>query len=150
VIKLGGFVPADVDASVVRFVDAMSNDDRVEAVWLFGSRARNEADALSDIDLAVLARRDLDAATLWDAQIEWTNVAVGTLHTDEVAIHVLNRTPIGLRDPILRGARLLWARSPEVAADFAATTLKQYLDFNPSLAEYDRILFEQAASGRLR
>jgi predicted nucleotidyltransferase len=149
-IKFGRPVSADVEARLPRLVEALANDDRLEAVWLFGSRARNEADALSDVDLAALARSDLNAAMLWDAQIEWTGVAVKTLGTDEVGVQLLNRLPVALRDPILRDARLLWSRSPEVAADFAGSTLKEYLDLKPYLARYDRDVLRQAATGTLR
>ena len=149
-IKFGRPIAVDVEALLPRLVEAMSADDRMDAVWLFGSRARNEADALSDIDLAALARRGLDASALWDAQLDWTGLAVKTLGTDEVAVQVLNRLPVALRDPILRDARLLWSRSPEIAADFATVTLKEYLDLKPYLARYDRDLLRQAATGVLR
>ena len=149
-IKFGKPISGDAEALLPRLVDALAKDDRIEAVWLFGSRARNEADALSDIDIAVLANGGLDSSVLWDAQIEWTVLAVRVLGTDEVAVQALNRLPVGLRDPILREARLLWSRSPEIAADFAALTLKEYLDLEPYLARYDRDLFRQAATGKLR
>jgi len=149
-IKFGRPISVDVEALLPRLVEAMSADNRMDAVWLFGSRARNEADALSDIDLAALARRGLDASALWDAQLDWTGLAVKTLGTDEVAVQVLNRLPVALRDPILRDARLLWSRSPEIAADFATVTLKEYLDLKPYLARYDRDLLRQAATGVLR
>jgi predicted nucleotidyltransferase len=149
-IKFGKPVSDDAEALLPRLVDTLAKDDRIEAVWLFGSRARNEADALSDIDIAVLAKGDLDSSALWDAQIEWTGLAVRVLGTNEVAVQALNQLPVGLRDPILREARLLWSRSPEIAADFAALTLKEYLDLEPYLARYDRDLFRQAATGKLR
>jgi hypothetical protein len=37
-------------------VDTLSADERIEALWLFGSRARREADALSDVEGALGAR----------------------------------------------------------------------------------------------
>jgi predicted nucleotidyltransferase len=149
-IKLGHPVPVDVEALLPCVVQALSRDDRIEALWLFGSRARNEADSLSDVDLAVLARADLDRSALWDAMLEWTGVATEALRTDEVCLQVLNRLSVAVRDAILRDARLLWSRSPEVAADFVAQTLKEYLDFEPYLKAYDRELFRQAAAGTLR
>ena len=149
-IKFGRPVSVDVETHLPRLVEALTKDNRIEAAWLFGSRARNEADALSDVDLAVLAKGDLDASALWDAQLEWTGLAVETLGTDEVAVQALNRLPVALRDPILRDARLLWSRSPEIVADFAAMTLKAYLDLKPYLARYDRDLLLQAATGKLR
>jgi hypothetical protein len=62
----------------------------------------------------------------------------------------VNRLPVALRYGILRDARLLWARAPERAPDFATRTLKEYLDFKPYLDRYDRDLFRQAGTGRLR
>jgi hypothetical protein len=149
-IKFGRPVATDVEARLPRLVEALARDPRIEAIWLFGSRARREADALSDVDVAVLARRDLDTTTLWEAQIEWTGIAVGALGTDEVAIQAVNRLPVALRHGILRDARLLWASSTSDAADYAARTLKEYLDIKPYLDRYDQDLLRQAASGSLR
>jgi hypothetical protein len=55
-----------------------------------------------------------------------------------------------LRHAILRDARLLWARSPDAAADLWARTLKEYLDFKPYLDRYDRDLLRRAVTGTLR
>ena len=73
-IKLGKPVSIDVESRLPRLVEAFANDDRIEALWLFGPRARREDDALSDVDLAVLARADMDASALWDGQLEWTGL----------------------------------------------------------------------------
>jgi len=149
-IKSGRSVPVDVEARLPRLVERLARDDRVEVVWLFGSRARNEADALSDVDLAVLARADQDGSALWDAEIEWTALAADTLGTDEVAVQAVNRLPVALRCGILRDARPLWSRSPEAPVDYWARTLKEYLDLKPYLDRYDRDLLRQAATGTLR
>jgi predicted nucleotidyltransferase len=149
-IKFGTPVPIDVETRLPRLVEAFARDGQIEAIWLFGSRARNEADALSDVDIAVLARGDLDASALWDRQLEWTRFAVDALGTHEVSIQALNRVPVALRHAILRDGRLLWSCSPEIAADFAARCLKEYLDFKPYLDAYDRDLLREAATGKLR
>lgn len=149
-IKSGRPVPFDVETRLPAAAEILACDPRIEAVWLFGSRARGEADALSDVDLAVLARADLNGEELGDAQIAWTNLAVDALRTDEVGLQVLNGLPVAVRHAILCDARLLWAKSPEAAADCVARTIKEYLDFKPYVDRYDRELFRQAASGRLR
>ena len=79
-------------------------------MWLFGSRARGEADALSDVDVCVLVHDGLSRSALWDAELAWTGLAVNLLGTDEVAVQAVNRLPVALRHPILRDARLLWQR----------------------------------------
>jgi predicted nucleotidyltransferase len=43
---------------VSRFVEACSADDRIVAAFLCGSRARDEADEYSDLDLGVITRDD--------------------------------------------------------------------------------------------
>lgn len=149
-IKFRKPVSVDVEVRLPCLAETLARDDHVAAVWLFGSRARKEADALSDVDIAVLARGGLDRSALWDDQLRWTRVAVEVLGTDEVAIQIVNPLPVALRHGILHGARLLWARSPEIAADFETRTLKEYLDFKPYLDRYDRDLFDEAARGTLR
>jgi hypothetical protein len=150
VIKFGRPVIGDVDARLPRVVEKLACDEAVEAIWLFGSRARGEADTLSDVDIAVLASPGLSSGELFDRQIDWTTTAVGELATDEVGVQILNRLPVAVRHSIIRDARLLWARTPEIAADFVAHTVKEYLDLQPYLARYDRDLFRRAASGTLR
>jgi uncharacterized protein len=149
-IRFGRPVTVDVEGRLPALVDALAADPAIMAVWLFGSRARDEADALSDVDVAVLAAPELDAAALWDRQVDWIATAAQALGTDEVGIQAVNRLPVALRQSVLRDARLLWARVPEIAADFVARTTKEYLDLKPFLDRYDRELLQQAATGRLR
>jgi predicted nucleotidyltransferase len=149
-IKFGKPVSPDVEVRLPRLIDSLARDERIAAVWLFGSRARNEADQLSDVDIAVLASDTLDARALSNGALEWTARATEVLGTDEVAVEVVNQLPSAIRHAVLRDARLLWARIPETAADFVARTLKEYLDLKPYLDRYDRDLFRQAATGSLR
>jgi len=46
--------PREDDAVVARFVEACAGDERVVAVFRYGSTARGEADAFSDVDLGVV------------------------------------------------------------------------------------------------
>ena len=45
-----------------RIADALRPIDAVQAAWLFGSRARGDAREDSDLDVAVLYRREIDGA----------------------------------------------------------------------------------------
>jgi predicted nucleotidyltransferase len=149
-IKFGAPVPADVDTRLPDLVGRLSGDPRLVALWLFGSRARGEADALSDVDLAALAAGAPSRADLARWELEWLSAANETLRTDEVSLVVLNHATLLSRHEILRGARLLFATSPEVAADFELATIRAFLDFRVHLDEYDRELLALAAAGRLR
>lgn len=149
-IKFGQPVPADVDGRLPELARRLAGDPRVAAVWLFGSRARGEADALSDVDVAVLAAGTPTRGELASWEVEWLGAANETLRTDEVSLVVLDRAPLVLRHEVLRGARLLFARSPEIPADYELGTIRAFLDLRHHLDEYDRELLACAAAGRLR
>ncbi len=149
-IKFGTPVPADVDARIPDLVRRLAGDTRIAAVWLFGSRARGEADALSDVDVAVLAAGAPTQGQLASWALEWLGTANETLKTDEVSLIVLNRASLLLRHEVLRDARLLFARSPELAADYELGTIRAFLDFRTHLDRYDRELLARAAAGQLR
>jgi predicted nucleotidyltransferase len=149
-IRFGRPVPADLDDRLAALARRLSGDPRIAALWLFGSRARGEADALSDVDLAVLAAGAPSAAALSSWEPEWLAAANETLGTDEVSLVVLNRAPVTFRREALRSARLLHATTPELAADYELRTLREFLDFRPRLEEYDRELLASAAAGKLR
>lgn len=149
-IRFGHAVAQDVDVGLNKLVSLLAADPRVEVVWLFGSRARGEHDALSDVDLAVLASPNASKEQLFDWSIDWTNAAVRHLGTDEVAVQPINRIPLALRHGILRDARVLWQRRPYLAADYEVHTTKRYLDLEPHLRRYDNELFQQAATGTVR
>ncbi len=149
-IKFGKPVQGDIEARLDDLTRRLAGDERVAAAWLFGSRARGDADALSDVDVAVLAAGAPEPEQLGRWQLDWIGVATETLGTEEVSLAVLNQAPVVFRHQALRGARLLFARSPELAADYELATIREYLDYGPSLEEYDRLLLAQAAAGRLR
>lgn len=46
----------EVDAVVERYVERLRRHIRVDAAWLFGSRAGSSADETGDIDLAIVSR----------------------------------------------------------------------------------------------
>src|SRR2546430_13903991 len=140
----------DLHARLRRLVEKLAADARLDAIWLFGSQARGDADLLSDVDIALLAHGRPGAAEFDRLRNEWLELAATELGSDELSLLFLNLAPVALRYGAPKDSRLLWARAPELAADFEARTLKEYFDFKPYLDEYDRALFAQAATGRLR
>jgi uncharacterized protein len=148
--RSGKPLPPDIDHRIERLAQRLASDPRVAAVWLFGSHARGEADALSDVDLALLAEGRGNRPELDRHREKWLLAAFDELGSEEVSLLVLNLAPVALRHAALRDAQLLWARRPELAADFEAWTRKEFFDFKRYLDAYDRELFARAAAGRLR
>jgi predicted nucleotidyltransferase len=110
--------------------------------YLYGSRARSEARAHSDVDVAVYVA-DEEA-------FDQTGVAaelMSALGENAVDLVVLNRAPPLLYHRVLRdGARIL-------SRDLRATTVREgealsrYCDYVPQLAKIDRVLSARIARG---
>jgi predicted nucleotidyltransferase len=106
----------------------------VVCAWLFGSEARGEAGARSDVDVAVLyvappASR-LDAGPLdLEGRLEH---ALGR----PVQVVVLNRAPADLVHRVLRDGRLLLERDRAARIRFEVERRNEYFDLAPLRARY--------------
>ncbi len=139
--KLSGRIPPDLDSRLSALGRALATDANVVALYLFGSRARGDHDALSDVDLALLLR-DSDAS-VEDRYCAQVSAALGT---DEVSLLFLDRVPVALVESALRDAKLLVSNDEARRLDFEAHAHLRYLDFQPYLERYDRELFEDLAA----
>lgn len=113
--------------------------------YLFGSRAREDAQPHSDVDVAVY----VDESRLPDAPFgyaaELSTELIALVHDNRVDVVVLNHAGPLLYHRVLRdGVRL-------VSRDLAATTtregraLSRYCDWVPQLRKLDHVLRERAA-----
>ncbi|MDO9711658.1 nucleotidyltransferase domain-containing protein [Paracraurococcus lichenis] len=92
-----------------RFLHRLAELPFVQAIWLFGSRARGTARERSDIDLAILCP---EATVLdWDRVMQIVEEADTLLEIDAVRF---DRLPVhtSLHDSILRDRRILFERVP--------------------------------------
>lgn len=102
----------------------LATDPRVVAVWGFGSRARGETIASSDVDLAVL----LDQEVSLREELRLRSTVVEELRRDDVDLVILNGAPPLLRyEAVAAGARL-FARDEEAADRFEERAVREALD----------------------
>jgi hypothetical protein len=108
----------------------------IAAAYLFGSHARDEAHADSDVDLAVLFT-DKPASMLGGPA---TRIAAElerelTRPTDVV---VLNRVPADLVHRVLRDGILVCENDPSLRIRFEVAKRNEYFDLLPVLRRYRR------------
>lgn len=113
----------------------------VVAVYLFGSMARGEASARSDLDLALLGRRPLDPVMRWELQ-QRLAVAAGR----DVDLVDLRAASSVFRVQVLRDGQVLLDRDPNARALFEATALSSYARLNE---ERRGIIEDALRSGRI-
>jgi predicted nucleotidyltransferase len=123
--------------------------DEVVLAYLFGSHARGQAWARSDVDVAVLLEdRPVDGHCL-DMRLEVIGGLMEILHTDDVDVLILNQAPPALRYAVLRDGLLFFCRDRQAMIEFRVRALNEYLDFRPMLKRHERAIMEKARKGEL-
>lgn len=112
------------DAAVLaRLVETAKNDRDVLAVMLFGSEARGEARARSDIDVClVLEDKRLD--TLGQSQKR-----IAYLASYDLDIQIFQQIPLHLRVRVLREGKVLFCRDEDKLYATAFQTAQHFEDF---------------------
>lgn len=118
---------------------ALEGRPEILDAYLFGSQARHEARAHSDVDVAVYVDRTVQPPSPYGYQAHLTAELMARLGSNRVDVVVLNEAPPLLYHRVLRDAVRL------VSRDLAATTaregmaLSRYCDFVPQLAKIDAV-----------
>lgn len=102
----------------------LARDPCVVAVWGFGSRARGEATASSDVDLAVLLDREVSLRE----ELRLRSRVVEELHRDDVDLVVLNGAPPLLRYEVVSAGARLFARDEGAADRFEEQAVREAFD----------------------
>ena len=122
-------------------IKVFQSEPAVLAAWLFGSVARGRATPLSDVDFAVLLRADaptgLDRFVLLD-RLACSLADVLGVNERDVDVAALNEQGVVFQHQVLHSGQLLYEADPRARMLFVWEVLQQYLDFQPTLAIYDR------------
>lgn len=97
------------------------------AVYLFGSTARQQTHALSDLDLAVLFEPGLTEEALFDRTLELGAILEDSLR-QSVDLVALNRAPPALCFQVLKDGRLVVERDRTQRCLFVVRALNRYYD----------------------
>ena len=122
---------ADVTAALG---SVLSDTDSIAAAYLFGSLARGEATAKSDIDIGVLMVED-PPSTLEGMGLDLEGElerAVGL----PVQLVLLNQAPPDLLHRVFRDGELLVDRDPSRRIRFEVRARNEYWDLEPILRRY--------------
>jgi len=95
----------------------------IEALYLFGSRAKGIARADSDLDLAVFAATPLDAMQRFNAQ----RALSAKLDCDVDLVDLHDASSV-LRSEVVNHGHLLYRRDAERTLDFEARVLGEYAE----------------------
>lgn len=123
-----------------RLIAELSARPEILEAYLFGSRARGEDRAHSDIDVAVfIDETSLDPGPFGYAS-ELTAALMSGLGTNAIDVVVLNHAPPLLYHRVLRDGIRLLARDLRATTVREGRALSRHCDFVPHLAKIDALL----------
>jgi predicted nucleotidyltransferase len=124
--------------------------DGLVAAWIYGSYGTPYQTPLSDLDLALLFRRD--RAPDLSAQGQLYLDLARILHEDDFSILVLNRAPVIFQFRVLESGRIIVCRDPVALADFTELVFSRHADYivdhERFVEEYDQALRERYVDDR--
>lgn len=116
-----------------RLTRALEPRPEILDAYLFGSQARGDAGALSDIDVAVFIEEDLAVSGAYGYDAELITDLMTELGTNDIDVVLLNRAPPLLYHRVLRDGKLLVTRDLAATTTRAGYALSRYFDFLPQM-----------------
>lgn len=96
----------------------LSSHPAVAAVYLFGSRAAQEAGPMSDTDLAVILNPGMESA----------ESDIGCMYSPQIDLVLFHRLPFHIRYQVLSRGRELLVKNGEALFEARPATVRSYLE----------------------
>lgn len=125
----------DLDRIVGHLVDELKEYDFVDAIILFGSYARGEARPLSDIDICVITKKDIDF---------WKEVHIAGSYPDKVDITIFWKLPLVIQFRVFKDGKVLYCRDKMTLHRIKVKTIREYLDFQHIIERWIKREFPNA------
>ncbi len=117
----------DISSRIPALVDYFENNEDILAAYIYGSYGTADQTPLSDVDIAVLLKQQLQDN--FNKQLEIYSKVSEITGSDDVNVLVLNNAPIILQFRVIKTGRLLFSRAQDQLADFQEFVCKLYADF---------------------
>jgi predicted nucleotidyltransferase len=131
-------LPAKILTRIPGLIETLRACNDVTALFFFGGLARGELKPLSDLDLAVLLRANLEKGKFLDRQLDLVGIIAQELGTDEFDLIILNTAPLRFAYHILKNGEKVFIKNQRQLGDFHENVVKRYLDFQYYRREFDR------------
>jgi len=123
---------------------AMKKFKEVRAVYLFGSTASGKTGPLSDIDIAVLANKDVDRIERSNLRLKLIAELTDIFKSDKIDLIILNDAPVQLTFEIISKGKLIFGRRGEIA-EFEARASSYYHDMKYYIDRYTKEIIKRTA-----
>ncbi len=117
----------------------------IQAVYLFGSQARDEASANSDIDIAVLLEEDFTEKS-GEIKVDLYEKLIKE-GLDKIDLVILNQASALLKYEVVKENYLIYKNDNFDAASYQSLMIRKYLDFEYYLKKNQQKFKERILNG---
>lgn len=114
-----------MDAAVTNLLEQVDGDPAILAVVLFGSQARREATARSDVDVCLVMTPGRDSHE------DQVAARLKYLPDDRLDIRIFQQLPLYIRSRVLKEGQVLFCRDLDALYELAYRTVRAFRDFEP-------------------
>ena len=122
----------DRQRQIERLLGQAAGDAEVLAVLLYGSVARGDASATSDVDLCLALAPGRRAAKELSAK------RLKYLQETDLDVQIFQQLPLYIRQRVLKDGRVLFVRDEDQLYELAFRTVQAFEDFRPRYQAYLR------------
>ncbi len=112
---------------IIKASDHLATQRDVIFAYLFGSTAKDNARAMSDIDIAVFPALQMLKG---DTRLEMAYALSKALETDRLDLVFIDTAPVSLTFRVLQNNVLLLDRDPTQRHRFESLVMRKYFDFS--------------------
>ncbi len=136
-------LPNNIEKNIPYLINEIKKISEINALILFGSIAKGNRKPLSDIDLALLFKKDVKKEKYPYIELLVFNIISSTLKTEEFDLITLNDAPPKISYNILKEGKVLFIKDKASFIDFKENIIKYYLDFKYYEDEFNKIFLEK-------
>ena len=103
----------------------------VALAYLFGSAAAGRATRLSDVDIALLTREELDPYSQLKLELRIETALAEEADVRNADVRIINRAPLAIRGQVVCRGILLYCADEEARVEFETNTRDEYFDYLP-------------------
>lgn len=112
------------------FKDNLKNllqEYNIKLIYIFGSYAKGNNNANSDLDIAVLLNNDYDPMDKLSLIGDLTSI----FKRDDIDLVILNSANSVLKHQIIKYGKLVFMENEDIKVNFEVRVLKEYMDMEP-------------------
>lgn len=122
----------DISGKLTSLNDYLHGNEKIIAVFLFGSYGTSYQTTLSDVDFGLLAAVKLSFEEQLNIQANFSEV----LREDDINIIFLNQSDLIIQYRVLSEGRLIFCRDKILLANYQESVVKRYCDFQIDLIRF--------------